>query len=52
LHDCHRAHQTPLEQTVIDLNEAFEWLPKVIHANEANPLVEMAQKKRRGTQES
>ncbi len=44
----HRAHHTPLEQTVIDLNEAFVWLPKSTHASEAKPLIEMASKKRRG----
>ncbi len=49
LREFHRAHHTPLEQTVVDLNEAFVWLPKSTHASEAKPLVEMAQKKRRGT---
>jgi hypothetical protein len=34
---------------VIDLNAAFEWLPKSTYASEAKPLVEMASKKRRGT---
>jgi len=45
----HRVHHSPLEQTVIDLNAAFEWLSKSTYTSEAKPLVEMASKKRRGT---
>jgi len=32
------------------LNEAFEWLPKSAYAAEAEPLAELAAKKRRGPQ--
>lgn len=49
LREFHRTHHTPVEQTVIDLHEAFEWLPKSTHASEAKPLMEMASKKRRGS---
>lgn len=49
LREFHRVHHSPLEQTVIDLNAAFEWLPKSTYASEAKPLIEMASKKRRGT---
>jgi hypothetical protein len=34
---------------VIDLNGAFEWLPKSTYASEAQPLIVMASKKRRGS---
>ena len=49
LREFHRIHHTPLEQTVLDLNAAFEWLPKSTYASEAQPLIEMASKKRRGS---
>jgi len=48
LREFHRVHHTPLEQTAIDLNAAFEWLPKSTYASEAKPLTEMVNKKRRG----
>lgn len=48
LHEFHRVHKTPVEQTVSDMNEAIQWLPKSTHASEAQPLQAMAQKQRRG----
>ena len=48
LHEFHRVHKTPMEQTVRDLNEAFVWLPKSAYAKEAQPLAELARKKSRG----
>ena len=30
------------------MHEAFKWLPKATHADEAKPLAELANKKRRG----
>ncbi len=48
LREFHRTHQTPLEQTVKDMNEAFGWLPKSTYASEAKSLQELTQKKRRG----
>jgi hypothetical protein len=49
LRKFHRVHHAPCEQTEIDLNAAFERLPKSTYASEAKPLIEMASKKRRGT---
>ncbi|KAA1262484.1 Transposase [Rubripirellula obstinata] len=49
LREFHRTHKTTLEQTVVDLNEAFTWLPKSTHAAEAKPLAELARKKNRRT---
>lgn len=49
LREFHRTHQTPLDQTVRDMDEAFEWLPKSTYPSEAKSLRELAQKKRRGT---
>jgi transposase len=48
--EFHRLHNTPLEQAIRDLNEAFAWLPKSAYAEEAKPLAELARKKRRGLQ--
>jgi hypothetical protein len=50
LQEFHREHQTPIEQSLRDLNEAFAWLPKSTYAAEAKPLAELARKKRRGPQ--
>ena len=50
LQEFHRLHQTPLAQSIRDLNEAFVWLPKSAYAAEAQPLAKMAQAKRRGPQ--
>jgi transposase len=46
----HLEHQTPLEQLCKDLHEAFAWLPKSAYKDEAQPLVEAANKKSRGVQ--
>jgi len=48
LREFHRTHQTPLDQTVKDMNEAIVWLPKSTYASEAKSLQELTQKKRRG----
>ena len=48
LQEFHRVHQTPIEQTIGDLQEAFAWLPKSAYAAEAQPLEELARKKHRG----
>lgn len=48
LHEFHRLHKTPVEQTVRDMQEAFNWLPKSTYAEEAKPLAELARKCRRG----
>jgi hypothetical protein len=50
LQEFHREHQTPIEQTVRDLNEAFTWLPKSVYADEAKPLMELPRRKRHGPQ--
>lgn len=50
LHEFHKAHKTPVDQVVRDLNQAFEWLPKSSHAAEAKPLAELARRKSRGPQ--
>lgn len=47
LREFHRTHGSPIEQAVIDLNEAFNWLPKSTYAAEAKPLAEIASKKKR-----
>ena len=49
LREFHRVHHTDLDQTVVDMNAAFEWLPKSTHADEAKPLAQQANKRRRGT---
>ena len=48
LQEFHRVHQTPIDQTIGDLQEAFAWLPKSAYAAEAQPLEELARKKHRG----
>jgi len=48
LQEFHRLHQTPLDQTLQDLNEAFAWLPRSVYAAEAKPLAELVRKPRRG----
>jgi len=48
LREFHRTHDTTLEQTVADMNVAFQWLPKSTHRTEAKPLAELAGKKRKG----
>ena len=48
LQEFHRVHKTPIEQSVRDLTEAFQWLPKSAYAEEAKPLAELTRKKRRG----
>ena len=48
LREFHRLHKTPVEQTVRDMQEAFNWLPKSTYAEEAKPLTELARKRRRG----
>ncbi|MEZ6121358.1 MAG: transposase [Pirellulaceae bacterium] len=48
LQDFHRVHKTPINQSVRDLTEAFQWLPTSAYAEEAKPLAELARKKRRG----
>lgn len=48
LREFHRLHGTPLDETVADMNAAFEWLPTATYAEEAKPLAELAVKKRRG----
>ena len=48
LQEFHRVHNTPIEQTIGDLHEAFVWLPKSTYADEAKPLAELVRKQRRG----
>jgi len=48
LQEFHRLHQTPIDQSIRDMNEAFFWLPKSAYAMEAKPLAELAAKKHRG----
>lgn len=50
LQEFHRVHQTPIEQSIGDLQEAFQWLPKSAYVEEAKPLEELARKKHRGPQ--
>jgi transposase len=51
LQEFHRDHQTPLDVAIRDLNEAFAWLPKSTHADEAKPLLDLVRRKRRGPQQ-
>ena len=44
----HQKHQTPITQSVAELEEAFSWLPKSSYAGEAKSLAELARKKRLG----
>ena len=48
LQTFHQNHQTPLTQSVAELNDAFAWLPKSAYAEEAKPLAELARRKCRG----
>jgi len=48
LQTFHQNHQTPITQSVAELNDAFAWLPKSSYAQEAKPLSELTRKKRRG----
>jgi transposase len=48
LQEFHRVHKTPIEQSIRDLNEAFQWLPKSAYAQEAKPLEALVAKKHRG----
>jgi hypothetical protein len=48
LQTFHQKHQTPITQSVAELEAAFRWLPKASYAKEAKPLAELARKKRRG----
>jgi len=50
LQEFHRVHNTPIDQTIRDLHEAFVWLPKSAYAEEAKPLAELARTKHRGPQ--
>ena len=50
LQEFHRVHHTPIDQSIRDLNEAFEWLPKSAYAAEAKPLSELSRRKHRGPQ--
>ena len=50
LQEFHRLHQTPIDQSIRDLNEAFAWLPNSAYAAEAKPLTEWARQKHRGPQ--
>jgi hypothetical protein len=48
LREFHRTHHSTPEQTVVDMTEAFAWLPKSAYAAEPRPLEELAKKKGRG----
>ena len=48
LQKFHRDHNTPIEQTIRDMNEAIAWLPKHAYAAEAKPIAELACKQQRG----
>lgn len=48
LQTFHQTHQTPISQSVAQLNDAFAWLPRSAYAAEAQPLAELARKKHRG----
>jgi transposase len=50
LQEFHRQHESPIEQTVRDLQEVLAWLPKSAYATEAKPLEMLVRKKRRGPQ--
>lgn len=47
LQEFHADHQTPLVQSIRDLNEALAWLPKSAYIAEAKPLEELARRKHR-----
>ena len=48
LQEFHRLHKTAIDESVRQLTEAFEWLPKSAYVEEGKPLVKLVQKKRRG----
>ena len=48
LREFDRAHNTPIDRVVGDIQNAIQWLPKSSYAPEARPLQEMAAKKSRG----
>jgi hypothetical protein len=48
IREFHKAHLTPPDQTIRDMYEALNWLPKSTYADEAKPLMEIASKKGRG----
>ena len=48
LQEFHRLHNSPLDQTIRDLEAACAWLPKSTHAEEAKPLAKWAGAKHRG----
>jgi transposase len=48
LQEFHRLHNSPLDQTIRDLEAACAWLPKSAHAEEAKPLAKWAGTKHRG----
>ena len=50
LKEFHRLHDTPIEQTIQDLQAALAWLPKATYGDEAKPMVDWARKKSRGPQ--
>jgi transposase len=50
LQEFHRLHNTPIEQVIRDLHEAFVWLPKHAYSAEAKPLAKLVNRKRRGPQ--
>ena len=49
LQTFHQGHDTPIAQSVKELGEALEWLPRSAYSEEANPLLELVRKKHRGT---
>jgi len=50
LQEFHRLHDSPIEQAIRDLHEAFAWLPKSAYAEEAKPLAELTRRNGRGPQ--
>jgi hypothetical protein len=50
LRQFHLDHQTPPQQTIADLHEAFGWLPRYTYAEEAKPLIEVSRKRSRKVQ--
>ena len=48
LQKFHRDHNTAIDRTIRDMNEAIAWLPKHAYAAEAKPIAELAHKQQRG----
>ena len=48
LQTFHQGHDTPIAQSVKELGEALEWLPRSAYSEEAKPLQELVRKKHRG----